>query len=421
MKLRDTAALALEALRANKMRSVLTALGVIIGIAAVIVMVSIGSGTQNQLEQLISQLGSNKLEIFGGGGGRAGAMRMGAGGMPSLTSADAEAIRKEVAEAELVTGQLRQGGQVIAGDANWATTFFGVDADYFPINNLKIELGELPAARDFSGGTKVAVIGQTVRKELFGEDDPIGKSIRLNRVPFKVVGLLSARGQGGWGQDQDDVIFIPLETARRRLIGGGAGAGQAAAAAQPVGNFVQQISVGVADGADMAAVTESINQLLRQRHRIPPGGQDDFQVRNLAEMISARSETTRLMSVLLAAVATISLIVGGIGIMNIMLVSVTERIREIGLRMATGATPGDVQAQFLAEAITISMLGGLIGILIGVGGSLLVANLTALPVALSLDVILLATGFAIATGLFFGFYPARKAAKLDPIEALRYE
>jgi putative ABC transport system permease protein len=410
MKLRDTAVLAIEALRANKLRSVLTALGVIIGIAAVIVMVSIGSGTQGQLEKLINSLGSNRLEIVGGGG-RSGAMRTGGASTPSLTFADIDALRREIPDAQYISGSMRQGGQVVAGDSNWATTFTGVELDFFQINNWQLASGQLPSSRDFSGGTKVALIGETVRRELFGDEDPIGKTIRLARVPFKVVGLLASKGQGGWGQDQDDVIFVPLLTAKRRLIG----------TDQIAGNFVPQISIGVAEGADMSAVQEQINQLLRQRHKIQPGAQDDFQVRNLAEFISARSETTRLMSVLLAAVATISLIVGGIGIMNIMLVSVTERIKEIGLRMATGATPADIQAQFLAEAITISMLGGVLGILIGIGGALLVSKLTALPVALSMDVIGLAAAFAIATGLFFGFYPARKAARLDPIEALRWE
>jgi len=407
---RDVAGLATAALRANLMRSVLTALGVIIGIAAVIVMVSIGRGTQNQLETLIGSLGSNRMEIFSGSG-RAGPARGGAGSAPSLTESDAEAIRREIPEIDRVSAMVRQGGQVVAGQANWSTTFFGVQHDYYAINNWNLAEGEWPNSRDYAGAAKVAVLGQTVVRELFGDEDPIGRTIRLARVPFRVVATLEARGQGGWGQDQDDVIFLPLSTLKKRLL----------ASDSLTGDYVQQISVGVARAEDMEYATEQLNDLLRQRHRIPPGGTDDFMVRNLAEIITARNQTTQLMSVLLAAVASISLVVGGIGIMNIMLVSVTERTREIGLRMATGATPGDIQSQFLAEAILISLAGGGLGIVLGVIGTHVAGNLTQLPTSLDAEVILLATGFATATGLFFGYYPARKAARLDPIDALRYE
>jgi putative ABC transport system permease protein len=248
-----------------------------------------------------------------------------------------------------------------------------------------------------------------VREKLFGESDPVGASIRVGRVPFTVVGVLSSKGQSGWGGDQDDVVFVPLETARRRLMG---------QLQMPPGTLMQ-ITVGTSRASDLPIVETALNELIRELHRIQPGADDDFMVRNLTQMVSARNETTRLMSLLLGAVASISLIVGGIGIMNIMLVSVTERIREIGLRMAVGATPGDIQRQFLAEAMMISLGGGLIGIAFGVGGALLAERFGSLPVQLDLDVILMATGFSVATGLFFGFYPARKAAQLDPIEALR--
>jgi putative ABC transport system permease protein len=303
------------------------------------------------------------------------------------------------------------GAQVVAGDANWATSVQGVDADFFPINNWQLEGGDWFQQRDYGGAAKVVLIGQTVKKNLFGDDDAVGKTIRVERVPLRVAGVLGPRGQGGFGQDNDDVMFVPLQTAKRRLPAGSAISGE----------YVQQISVGVSRPEAMGSVQGAIADLLRQRHHIAPSGQDDFQVRNLAEIIATRTETTRLMSLLLGAVATISLIVGGIGIMNIMLVSVTERIREIGLRMAVGAGPREIQLQFLSEALAISLGGGVLGILLGIAGSWVAGAASALPVHLSPGIIVLATLFALATGLFFGYYPAKKAAQLDPIEALRTE
>jgi putative ABC transport system permease protein len=293
-------------------------------------------------------------------------------------------------------------------------------------------LGDGFTARDYSSAAKVVVLGETVRRELFGDADPIGATVRLGRVPLRVVGVLAPKGQGNWGNDTDDVILVPIETGRRRLATAAAGAVSAtataastSAAATPLAprqaETVQQISVAVGRAEDLAYVEEEINALLRQRHRIAPGAEDDFAVRNIAEIVSTRTETTRLMSLLLGAVAGISLVVGGIGIMNIMLVSVTERIREIGLRMAVGAGPREIQAQFLAEAMLISLGGGFIGIALGVGGALLAERFGALPVQLDLPVVAMATGFSVATGLFFGYYPARKAARLDPIEALRHQ
>ena len=301
---------------------------------------------------------------------------MGTCGVAAGTTPVLDAIREEVPEVQYVAGTLRGGAQVVFAENNWATSWYGVQPDYFALEGWTMALGEPFDTREYGGSSKPLILGETVRRALFGDEDPVGQNVRIGRVPFTVVGVLAAKGQGGFGQDQDDVMLVPLETGRRRLMG----------------------SMG-----------------------LPPGADDDFRVRNIAEIVEARSQTTRLMSLLLAAVATISLIVGGIGIMNIMLVSVTERIREIGLRMAVGAGPSDIRAQFLAEAMLISLIGGALGIAIGVVGALLVGKFGALPVVLNAQVVLLAAGFSIATGLFFGYYPARKASLLDPIEALRQQ
>ncbi|MDP2184780.1 MAG: ABC transporter permease, partial [Xanthomonadales bacterium] len=384
------------------------ALGVIIGIAAVIVMVAVGRGTQAELDRTMSRLGSNRIEIFASSA-RSGAVRLGAGTLSTLSSGDMDAIRAEIPEVQYVSGQIRGGGQVIFAERNWSTSWNGVSADYFPINNWQLTQGEWFGPRDYAGAGKVAIIGTTVRDKLFDGSDPIGATIRLARVPLRVVGVLESKGQSGWGGDADDVIMVPLESARRRLSG-------------TVGlssDGVQQISVGVGRAEDLGRAAQALGDLLRQRHRVAPGGEDDFTIRNLSEIVSTRTQTTRLMSLLLGAVAGISLLVGGIGIMNIMLVSVTERIREIGLRMAVGAGPREVRLQFLAEAMMISLGGGVIGIVLGVVGAQVMSRVSALPVQLDAPVIVLATAFSVATGLFFGYYPARKASNLDPIEALR--
>ena len=401
---------AVFALRGNWMRSALTSLGVIIGIAAVIVMVSVGQGTQAEIDKLVSGLGSNRLDIGGAGGFGGGGARIAAGSRYSLNESDANAIREEIPEVQYVASSLRGGTQIVYAESNWSTPWQGVQADFFAINGWEVQSGNGFEARDY-GGAKSVILGETVRRELFADEDSIGQTVRLGRVPFTVVGVLKPKGQGGFGQDQDDVVLVPLETARRRLMG---------ASAIPPG-AVQQITLGVTRAEDVSYVQGEVEALLRQRHRIQPGDDDDFSVRNIAEVVATRTQTTRLMSLLLGAVATISLIVGGIGIMNIMLVSVTERIREIGLRMAVGAGPSDIRRQFLAEAMLISLIGGVIGIALGVVGALLVGKFGALPVALNGQVIALAAGFSIATGLFFGYYPARKASQLDPIEALRQQ
>ncbi|KIQ97918.1 ABC transporter permease [Lysobacter sp. A03] len=402
---------AIFALRGNWLRSALTSLGVIIGIAAVIVMVSVGQGTQAQIDKLVSGLGSNRLDISSNSGRGAGGVRMSAGSAYTLTASDADAIREEIPEVQYVAAAVRGSTQVVFAENNWAASWYGVQPDYFDLEGWRIALGTAFDVRDYSGSSKSVILGETVRRSLFGDEDPVGQSVRVGRVPFTVVGVLAPKGQGGFGQDQDDVMLVPLETGRRRLMG---------AMGLPPG-AVQQIAVGVARADDLVWAQEQIESLLRQRHKLQPGADDDFRVRNIAEIVEARSQTTRLMSLLLAAVATISLIVGGIGIMNIMLVSVTERIREIGLRMAVGAGPSDIRSQFLAEAMLISLIGGALGIAIGIVGALLVGKFGALPVVLNAQVIVLAAGFSIATGLFFGYYPARKASLLDPIEALRQQ
>lgn len=402
---------AIFALRGNWLRSALTSLGVIIGIAAVIVMVSVGQGTQAEIDKLVSGLGSNRLDISSNTGRSSGGARMSASSFFTLDVADADAIREEIPEVEYVAASLRGNAQVVFAENNAATSWYGVQPDYFALENWTVALGAAFDVRDYGGGSKPVILGETVRRALFGDEDPIGQSVRIGRVPFTVVGVLAPKGQGGFGQDQDDVMLVPMETGRRRLLG---------AMGLPPG-AVQQIAVGVLSADDLGWAQEQIESLLRQRHKLQPGADDDFRVRNIAEIVAARSQTTRLMSLLLAAVATISLIVGGIGIMNIMLVSVTERIREIGLRMAVGAGPSDIRAQFLAEAMLISLIGGALGIAIGVVGALLVGKFGALPVVLNAQVVLMAAGFSIATGLFFGYYPARKASLLDPIEALRQQ
>jgi len=398
------------ALRGNWMRSMLTSLGVIIGIAAVIIMVSVGKGTQAEIDKMVSGLGSNRLDISGGAPSQGGVRGAGGSGN-TLTDADAAAIREQIPEVQYVAAGVRGNAQLVYAENNWSTSWNGVQPDYFEINGWKLASGEGLSAGDYSSAAKTVVIGETVRRELFADEDPLGQSIRIGKVPFTVVGVLSPKGQGGFGQDQDDVVMVPLETARRRLSG---------TTGAPPGS-VRSIALGVTSADDLQYVQEQVEALLRERHHINAGDEDDFAVRNISEIVATRTATTSIMSTLLGAVAAISLIVGGIGIMNIMLVSVTERIREIGLRMAVGAGPRDIQRQFLTEAMLISFGGGLLGTLLGVAGANAVESFGALPVQLDWKVVALAAGCSVATGLFFGFYPARKAAQLDPIEALRHQ
>jgi putative ABC transport system permease protein len=402
--------IALRALSVNKLRSALTMLGIIIGVAAVIVMIAVGAGAQARVEEQIRALGSNLLLIMSGARTQGG-VRLGVGSNFTLSEDDAIAINREIAEA-LAAPALRGGAQVIWGNSNWATQIYGTTPEYLGVREWTLEAGRIFEAAEMSGAGKVCVVGQTVVRELFGGADPLGEVIRIKRVPFTVIGVLGTKGQSMMGTDQDDIILVPIATARSRVLGTANLARQRA---------VSTIWVKVAQGYDTRRVEEQVRALLRQRHRLQPGAEDDFSLRNLAELMAAQEASSRVLALLLAAVASVSLVVGGIGIMNIMLVSVTERTREIGLRMAVGARTRDILGQFLVEAVTLSLIGGLVGVLLGVGAALAVARFAGWQVVLSGEAVALAVAFALVIGVFFGFYPARRAARLNPVEALRFE
>ena len=402
--------IALRALRVNKLRSSLTMLGIIIGVAAVITMIGVGTGAQARVEEQIKVLGSNLIMLLPGSV-TAGGVRMGAGSRNTLTEDDSYAIQREIQEVQAAAPQLRGTGQVVAGNNNWSTVFYGVTPEHFEVRNWVIASGKGFDAADLAGSAKVALLGETVMRNLFGDGDPVGQVIRIRKVPFVVIGTLGRKGQSLLGQDQDDVILMPISTARNRVLGGNT------AKQRTVGS----VFVKVRDEADMSEVEGLIRSLLRQRHRLQQGQDDDFTLRNLSEVLQAQEQSSRIMTLLLAAVASVSLLVGGIGIMNIMLVSVTERTREIGLRMAVGARGRDILMQFLVEAVTLALIGGLLGIVLGVGGSYAIGHFAEWRTELNLQAIALAVGFAAAIGIFSGFYPARKASRLLPIEALRYE
>jgi putative ABC transport system permease protein len=398
-----------RALAANTLRSILTMLGIIIGVAAVITMIAVGSGATERVQEQMKGLGSNVMLVIPGSLSAAG-VRQAAQTRSRFTEEDAEAIAYEVPEVQAVAPSSRTTAQAVAQNANWNTGIFGTTNDYLEVRDWSLESGRLFEAAEQSGSAKVAWLGQTVARELFGDEDPIDQVIRVRGVPFTVVGVLARKGQNSMGQDQDDVVIVPMSTFRNRIWNAG-------------GNVrrIWTIHVKVREGQSMKAAEESVRELLRQRLKVPPGGDDTFSVRNLSEILQAQEEASRIMTMLLAAVAGISLLIGGIGIMNIMLVSVTERTREIGLRMAVGARPQDILAQFLIEAVTLSLFGGAIGVVLGGFATWGVGTLAGWNVSMSLGAIVLAVGFSALVGVFFGFYPARRASNLLPIQALRYE
>jgi putative ABC transport system permease protein len=402
--------IALRALQINKLRSALTMLGIIIGVAAVITMIAVGSGAQQRIEEQIKGLGTN-LIILSPGSTTIGGARIGSGSRNTITEDDAYALQRDITAVQAAAPSVRGTVQVANGTTNWSTVVYGVTPEYFEARNWAIASGKSFEVADITSSAKVALLGDTVASSLFGDADPIGQIMRIGKVPFTVIGTLQPKGQSLYGSDQDDVVLMPISTARNRVLGQGVGK------LRTVGS----VSIKVRDGEDMTEVESQIRDLMRQRHRIQQDREDDFSLRNLSEVLATRQESSRIMGLLLAAVASVSLLVGGIGIMNIMLVSVTERTREIGLRMAVGARGRDILTQFLVEAITLAFIGGVLGVALGVGGSIAIATWVDWPVQLSVQPVVMAVGFAGAIGIFFGFYPARKASRLLPIEALRYE
>ena len=402
--------IAVRSLRVNMMRSMLTMLGIIIGVGAVIAMVAVGAGAQARVAEQIQSLGSNLIYVMSGSS-RSGGSRLGQGTQQTITIDDAAAIAREVPAVQVAAPSVRGTAQVVYGNLNWATGVQGVTPDYLEARDWPLLDGRSFTPEDVDGATKVVLMGQTTAVNLFGDGDPIGQIIRVKNVPFTVVGLLSRKGQNSWGQDQDDIILVPLSTAKKKVLG--------ASRSNP--RAVGSISIKIRPDEDMVEAESQIRSLLRQRHRVQPMQDDDFILRNLAEILQTQEESSKVMTYLLAAIASVSLLVGGIGIMNIMLVSVTERTREIGLRMAVGARGRDILAQFLVEAVTLSLIGGLIGIALGLGGSSAISYFAEWRTVVAPQSIAVAFCFAAAIGIFFGFYPARKASRLDPIEALRYE
>lgn len=412
MNTRKTAAsirIAFRALRINRMRSALTILGIVIGVAAVIAMVAVGSGAQIRIREQIASIGSNVIIVLSGSVTSSG-IRLGSGNAQTLTEDDARAIARECDAVAFATPVVRGGAQVVYGSSNWGTQILGSTPDYLPIRDLAMERGQSFTSADVDSAARIALLGKTVVDNLFAGEDPDGKIIRIKSVPFTVAGELQPKGQSPTGQDQDDVIIIPISTAKKKVLG----------ASQANLSAVGQIVVQGKEGRT-AEVQDEIRQLLRQRHHLQSNEDDDFTVRNMEEVFKAQESSAQVMSLLLAAVASVSLIVGGIGIMNIMLVSVTERTKEIGLRQAVGARTRDILGQFLIEAVTLSLAGGIAGIAFGITASTLISWLAGWSTVVSPASIALAFAFSAIVGVFFGFYPARKAANMDPIQALRYE
>jgi putative ABC transport system permease protein len=405
-----TLAIALKALATNKLRSGLTMLGIVIGVAAVIAMIAIGRGAQQSVAEQLAGLGSNIIVVWPASASTGG-LRLGASTAPTLSQDDAEAIAREVPGVLVSAPLLRGNQQIVVGNQNWQSAVHGITNDYLVARDWVLASGRVFESSELGASGKVAIIGATVARELFGDSDPIDQPMRIGRLPVTVIGVLAPKGQSAWGNDQDDIVMVPISTMRNRIQG------------QPTGRLqrVGSISIKAASAEELPGVMEAGRALLRQRHHLQAGQEDDFRMRNLTEIAETREEASETLAWLLAAVAGVSLLVGGIGIMNIMLVSVTERTREIGLRRAVGARARDILLQFLVEASTLSIIGGLLGTVLGMGAATALNEFLGWRTLLGIDAILLAVGFSGVIGIFFGYWPARQAARLQPIEALRHE
>lgn len=401
----QTAFIALRALRRNKLRSALTALGIIIGVASVVAMVAVGNGAQERITSQVAALGQNLLTVMAGSK-KSGGVQSGMGSASTITLADAEAIEREVPDVAAISPEVSTTAQAIANGRNWSTSIVGESQDYLKIRDWKLAAGSMFNERDVRSAAKVAVIGSKTANELFGPLNPVGQSVRIKNIPFTIIGLLESKGAGMGGANQDDRIIIPFTTAMKRITGE---------------RYLRSINVQIGDSERMDVAQQQLTSLLRQRHRLGEGHDDDFNIFNQKEIADTVNSISVVITLLLGSVAGISLVVGGIGIMNIMLVSVTERTREIGIRIAMGAQPGDIRLQFLIEAITLSLFGGLLGVFCGVGASKLVSLVADFKAIVSIGSIILAFGVSSLIGIFFGLYPAHKAAALNPIDALRYE
>ncbi len=410
MKARGTAQLALVALAANRVRTGLTMLGVIIGVAAVVTMMAVGAGARSRVEAEIQSLGSNLIIVLSGSITTSG-VRLGAGSQLTVTEEDARVIERDIASIQVAAPTVRGGVQVVAANGNWATALFGVTPSFLEARDWATTNGRTLTQEDVDGAAKIVLLGQTVAQNLFGAADPVGQIVRVKKVPLTVVGVLDRKGQSTQGQDQDDAVLVPLPTAKKKILG----------ISQANARAVNAILVKVRDATAMKTAEQEIRSLLRQRHHLQPDQDDDFTLRNLADLFESQEAASRVLSLLLAAIASVSLVVGGIGIMNIMLVSVTERTREIGLRRAVGARRRDILLQFLIEAVVVSLTGGVLGVALGAAGAWAIGYFAGWLAPIQARAVIPAFLFAGAVGVFFGFYPARKASRLNPIDALRYE